>query len=348
MTIVGTMRPTIAPPPSAEIRPGPVPSFSVIIAAYQAAGFVANAVASALEQTAPPHEVIVCDDGSTDDIEGALEPYLDRITLLRREHGGEGAAKTAAAFAASGEFVALLDADDLYLPERLEAMGELASSRPDLDLITTDAYLEVDGQAVRRCYEEDKIFEVNDQRRALLEHDFIFGAAAVRRSRLVEIGGFDETIVSGTDWDCWIRLVFSGSRAGLVDEPLYRYHMHENAMSSDKLLTSRGQVQTAEKAARTLDLTPAEHALVQRLLAERHGAAELERARRALLDGAPDARQRSLKILTQRGNGLRTRAKAAFGAAAPGTMRRLLQARERRTWVTASGARVSRPADERK
>jgi len=325
-----------------------VPSFSVIIAAYQAAGFVANAVASALEQTAPPHEVIVCDDGSTDDIEGALEPYLDRITLLRREHGGEGAAKTAAAFAASGEFVALLDADDLYLPERLEAMGELASSRPDLDLITTDAYLEVDGQAVRRCYEEDKIFEVNDQRRALLEHDFIFGAAAVRRSRLVEIGGFDETIVSGTDWDCWIRLVFSGSRAGLVDQPLYRYHMHENAMSSDKLLTSRGQVQTAEKAARTLDLTPGERALVQRLLAERHGVAELERARRALLDGAPDARQRSLKILTQRGHGLRTRAKAAFGAAAPGTMHRLLQARERRTWVTASGARVSRPADERK
>jgi len=113
-------------------------------------------------------------------------------------------------------------------------------------------------------------------------------------------------------------------------------------------LTSRGQVQTAEKAARTLDLTPGERALVQRLLAERHGVAELERARRALLDGAPDARQRSLKILTQRGNGLRTKAKAAFGAAAPGTMRRLLQARERRTWVTASGARVSRPADERK
>jgi len=239
------MRPTIAPLPSAGIRPGPVPSFSVVAAALKTKNFVANAVAYAHEQTAPTHEVIVCDDGSTDDIEGALAPYLDRITLLRREHGGEGAAKTAAAFAASGEFVALLDADDLYLPERLEAMGELASSRPDLDLITTDAYLEVDGQAVRRCYEEDKIFEVNDQRRALLEHDFIFGAAAVRRSRLVEIGGFDETIVSGTDWDCWIRLVFSGSRAGLVDQPLYRYHMHENAMSSDKLLTSRGQVQTA-------------------------------------------------------------------------------------------------------
>jgi len=68
MTIVRAMRPTLAPAPSREVQPGPVPSFSVIIAAYQAAGFVANAVASALEQTAPAHEVIVCDDGSTDDI----------------------------------------------------------------------------------------------------------------------------------------------------------------------------------------------------------------------------------------------------------------------------------------
>jgi glycosyltransferase involved in cell wall biosynthesis len=342
------MRPTIAPPPSPGLRPGPVPTFSVIIAAYQAAAFVANAVASALEQTAPAHEVIVCDDGSTDDIEGALEPYLDQITLLRREHRGRSAAKNSAAFAASGEFVALLDADDLYLPERLEAIGELASSRPDLDIITTDAYLEVDGRPLRRCYEEDKVFDVADQRRALLEHNFIFSAAAVRRSRLAEVGGFDEAIVSSEDWDCWLRLVFSGSLVGLVNEPLYRYHMHEDAISSDKLLTSRGQVQTAEKAARTLELTPGERALVQRLLAERRATAELERARAALLGGAPDARQRSLAIVKQRGHGLRTRAKAAFGAAAPGTMRRLLQARERRTWVTASGARVSRPADERK
>jgi hypothetical protein len=342
------MRPTIAPAPRRGLQPGPVPSFSVIIAAYQAAGFVANAVASALEQTAPAREVIVCDDGSTDDIEGALRPYLDRITLLRREHRGEGAAKNGAAFAASGEFVALLDADDLYLPDRLAAIGELASSRPDLDIITTDAYLEVDGRPLRRCYEEDKVFEVTDQRRALLEHDFIFGAAAVRRSRLVEIGGFDEDIVSGTDWDCWIRLVFSGSRVGLVNEPLYRYHMHENAMSSDKLLTSRGMLQTAEKAAGTLDLTPGERALVQRLLSERQAAAEREQARRALLDGAPDARRRSLAIVRQPGHGLRTRVKAAFGAAAPRTMRRLLNARHRDTWVTASGARVSRQPEQRK
>jgi hypothetical protein len=133
---------------------------------------------------------------------------------------------------------------------------------------------------------------------------------------------------------------------GLVDQPLYRYHMHENAMSSDKLLTSRGQVQTAEKAARTLDLTPSERALVQRLLTERRAAAELEQARTALLDGTSDARRRSLAIVKQRGHGLPTRVKAAFGAAAPGTMGRLLNARQRRTWVTATGARVERRSDE--
>lgn len=120
------------------------PTFSVAIAAYQAAGTVGQAVASALAQTLPPVDVAVCDDGSTDEIDAALAPYRDRIVLVRQENRGEAAAKNAAARATSGEFVAFLDADDLYYPERLAALGELAAARPDLDVLTTNADLEVD------------------------------------------------------------------------------------------------------------------------------------------------------------------------------------------------------------
>src|SRR5712692_3660025 len=142
----------LAPDPPGTITRGKRPSFSVIIAAYQAAATIGEAVDSALGQTLTPLEVIVCDDGSTDDIERALAPYRDRIVLLRKENGGEASAKNAAARAASGVFVAILDADDAYLPERLEALGELAAARPDLDILSSDAYLELDGQVVRRCY----------------------------------------------------------------------------------------------------------------------------------------------------------------------------------------------------
>ena len=182
------MRTIIAPTPVEPVDTGVTPTFSVIIAAYQAAETVAAAVESALGQTSPPHEVIVCDDGSTDEIERALDPLRDRIVFLSQANGGEGSAKNAAAGAASGDFVAILDADDLYLPERLEALGELASARPDLDILTTDAYLEVDGRVVRHAYDESWTFEVADQRAAILQRNFIFGHAAVRRSALLERG----------------------------------------------------------------------------------------------------------------------------------------------------------------
>ena len=78
----------VLPPAEGPVEPAGVPTFSVIIAAYQAADTIAEAVASALEQTLLPLEVIVCDDGSTDDIEGALSPFEDGVRLLRKENRG--------------------------------------------------------------------------------------------------------------------------------------------------------------------------------------------------------------------------------------------------------------------
>ena len=77
------------------------------------------------------------------------------------------------------------------------------------------------------------------------------GALAVRRKRLLEVGGFDESVYTN-DWDCWIRLVFSGSRAGLVDEPLLRYRLHEGAQSSNPARMARGQAETLAVAASTI------------------------------------------------------------------------------------------------
>src|SRR2546422_6867419 len=116
------MRESLAPAPEAPTEGGGVPTFSVVIPAYQAAGFIGDAIESVLAQTLAPIEVIVCDDGSTDDLEGALARYRNSITLLRKENGGEASAKNAGARAASGDFVAVLDADDVYFPERLEAL----------------------------------------------------------------------------------------------------------------------------------------------------------------------------------------------------------------------------------
>src|SRR5438132_894803 len=111
------LRTFVAPEPVHPIERGSAPSFSIIIPAYQAAEVITDAVESALAQTLPPHEVIVCDDGSTDDLRGALAPYAGEITLLHKEHGGVAGTRNVAIRAATGDFVASLDSDNKLLPE---------------------------------------------------------------------------------------------------------------------------------------------------------------------------------------------------------------------------------------
>src|SRR5439155_21073872 len=177
-------RPVRAPPPRTPVEPaGERPTFSVIIPAYQAADSVGGAIESALAQTLAPDEIVVCDDGSTDDLDAALAPYLDCIVLVRKENGGVASALNAAAARATGDFLVVLDSDDAYLPTRLEAMSALASARPDLDVLSTDALLEVEGRTVARFYTKAQPFPVEGQREAILDRCFLF-APAVRRDRL--------------------------------------------------------------------------------------------------------------------------------------------------------------------
>ncbi len=340
------MRSLLAPPPRAAVRPGRVPTFSVLVAAYQVSDVIGEALDSAFEQTLAPHEVVVCDDGSTDALEEALEPYRDRIVFVRKENGGEASAKNAAARAASGEFVTILDADDLYFPERLEALGELAAARPDLDILTSDALLEVNGEVARRCYTEGWTFEVEDQRAAILERNFVFGLAAVRRERLLAVGGFDESIRWTTDWDLWARLILDGALAGAVDEPLALYRLRESSLSSDRARLIRGRVTTLGKAARHPSLDARERAIVTRSLAAQRCELALVEARSALLEEDRSARRRSLAIVVGKGFSTTTRLKAAAAFLAPGRVGRRLRRRYGDSWVGAGGIRVARDAAE--
>jgi Glycosyl transferase family 2 len=318
------------------------PSFSVIVAAFQAADVIGAAIESLLAQTHMPREIVVCDDGSTDDIEGALSPYREHIVLIRQANGGEAAAKNAAARAASGDFVAILDADDAYLPGRLDALARLAAGRPDLDILTTDAYLEVDGRRIRRCYTDEWTFEVEDQRRAILERNFVFGHVAVRRERFLAAGGFDEAIRWTTDWECWIRMILDGARAGCVAEPLALYRVHEGSLSArrDRLLA--GRVQTLEKTAARGDLSAAERSIVDDALGRYRSELALLELRAALREGRGDARTRALAVARSRRYPRRVRVNAVAAALLPSVAGRRERRRSAESWVGAGGTHVLR------
>ena len=335
----------LAPPPAREADGGQAPTFSVVIAAYQAADVIGEGLDSLRRQTLAPLEVIVCDDGSTDGLAEALAPYRDEIVLIRKENGGEASAKNAAAARARGDFIAILDADDLYLPTRLAALAELAQARPDLDILTTDAFLVANGRAVRRNYDETWRFAVDDQRRTILQRNFIFGHAAVRRTSFFEHGGFDESIRWTTDWDLWLRMILSGSTAGCVDEPLALYRLRETSLTAQRRDLLLGKLTTLEKARRNPSLRPDELPVLHAALASYRRELSLLELRAAVAARAPDARRRAIEVLRSPGYGVRRRLEATAMAAAPAAVGRLLRRRAARTWVGAGGTHVRRDGE---
>jgi cellulose synthase/poly-beta-1,6-N-acetylglucosamine synthase-like glycosyltransferase len=311
----------IAPSPGAPVTPGRAPTFSVIVAAYNVADLIGEALDSALRQTVPAHEVIVCDDGSTDDLEGAIAPYRDRIVFLRRAHGGEAVTKNEAAAAATGEFVVILDGDDVDEPHRLEALGALAAARPDLDLLTSDAYVVEDGRRVGRLYHEGHRFETDDQRAEILRRNWVFNPAA-RRVRWLEVGGFDPAFPSASDWEFEIRMVLSGSSVGMVGEPLASYRSRPGRLSSDRVTMLTSRVRALEKTQATMTNLSAPE---RQVLSESVRTARVRLSHEAIRAGHPSARAAAAAVARTEGITPRTRARAAVAAMAPGVARRLMR-----------------------
>jgi len=315
------------PAAAAGIEPAGRPSFSVIVAAYQSADVVAAAVRSALAQTEPPLEILVADDGSTDDVSGALAPFAGAVRLLRLPHRGAASARNVAAASATGDFLVVLDADDTWDPRRLERLADLSSSRPDLDLLTTDAWFVVDGERRGRFYEYNT-FPTTRQSTEILRRTFFFSHVAVRRTRWESVGGFTADLARGQDWDLQLRLLLSGSSAGCVLEPLADYTIHSKSLSANRYESLMARVVLLERARLNQSLSDAQTAVLvaaQRGYRQRALAA---RAEQTLMSGAPGRRRAALAAMAAGGVGRRRRVLLAAAAVVP-------------TWV---GSRLRRQA----
>jgi hypothetical protein len=317
--------PILVPPPLGEIEPlAQPPTFSVVITAYEVADTIAEAVSSALDQEHPAHEVIVVDDGSKDGLAAALEPFAGQISVVSKENGGGASARNAGVAACTGEFMAILDADDLFHPRRLRALADLAMARPDLDLITTDSRFVVDGEPVGRFAAENP-FDVEDQSAAIFQSCFPGGWPALRVDALRAIGGFDEEMRIAYDWDCWLRLLLSGSAAGLADEPLYDYVLHSGSLASSRVASLWERVKLLEKARAGHSLSPAHQYLLAGEIRHRRNEATLEETQ-AILAGDPD-RRRLRELAGSAGIGRRERALVALALLAPPLARRVVSTR---------------------
>jgi glycosyltransferase involved in cell wall biosynthesis len=270
---------------------------------------IGEALDSALTQDPTPHEVIVSDDGSRDDLERALRPFANRIRLVRGPNGGLAAARNRAAAVATGELLALLDADDVWLPGRVAALTASAAARPDLAVLTTDAVESRDGLRTPGTYYDVRPFDVDHQEIAILRENFIFGAGAVRADAFRAVGGYRHGARYAEDWDLWLRLLLNGHHAGLIEQPLYEYRRHAGSLTGQKLALALGVLKVLA-GARSFRLSRAQREQLD--YTEQHWRETAARAARQAAD--PQARRMALRAAV--GTHTTLRAHVRFGAAA--------------------------------
>lgn len=210
---------------------------SVIIRAFNRGHSIAQAINSALEQTYGDFEILVVDDGSTDDTAEVVESFSDsRIRLLRHDtNRGVGAACNTGIAAAKGESVAWLDSDDLWRPEKLQQQVQFLQQHPEVDAVFSDVCIHDKNKEVPSLIEHMKAFQrclrgkrrereiVLSQREMYLcllqEIPIKPTALLARRSVFDEVGRFDEGARSGEDWEFFLRLA-RVSGFGYIDRPL--------------------------------------------------------------------------------------------------------------------------------
>ena len=210
------------------------PTVSVVIPVYNVAAYVSNAIDSALAQDYPMIEVVVVDDGSTDDVGTVLARYGDRIVVETQENRGIGAARNRGVARSTGSIVALLDGDDVWSPKRARCCVDALRAMPELGFVTTDAFL-MDESGVRtgETYLDRVPFPSSDFAAHIVRENFLFVGVFMWKHDLEAVGGFEERPPIGTDdYDLWMRFIRRGYRPALVAEPLAGYRLRPTSLTS--------------------------------------------------------------------------------------------------------------------
>lgn len=204
---------------------------SVITPVYNNESFIGDSIRSVQHQTHTDWEMIVVDDGSTDDSAAVVEAFQrkdSRIRLLRQPNRGSAAARNRAIAEAKGTYYALLDADDLMLPDRLAEQLAFLENTPAVSVVSCLArYINADNQEIGSNYSD--IYTVEDCQRYLREGKIIFclqSGVMLRPAALAAVGGYREELLLGQDTELWNRLAEAGYYLVVLPRILVRYRLH--------------------------------------------------------------------------------------------------------------------------
>jgi glycosyltransferase involved in cell wall biosynthesis len=234
----------------------PPPLISVVIPAYNAERTLAATLSSVVQQTVQDFEVLVVDDGSTDSTASVATEFRDeRIHVVSRANGGHAAARNSGIAAATGRYVAFLDADNLWVPNKLERQMSWLRQSSTSRALQSGTYFVRDDLAV--LYAEPCISSSDPLLDSLCFRNLpdVMSTLVAERALLEEIGGFDESLRILQDWDLAIRLARCGQLHSLPD-PLSAYRLHSTNQSRDVALHVAPGLKILERVFSDSDLPP--------------------------------------------------------------------------------------------
>ncbi len=198
----------------------PTPKISVVIPAYNAEKTIARTLESVLSQSQLPHEIIVVDDGSQDKTVRIIQTFVPHVKLVQQPNGGPASARNHGIRIATGDWIAFLDSDDAWLPQKLETHSAFLT--PEVAVSHTYTL-----QDITRC-NQNLTFDI------LWNHNYIGTSTVIaNRKVLLDVGGFNEdrTIMGVEDYNLWLRIAATGTTFVTVREELTDYTPNDNSLS---------------------------------------------------------------------------------------------------------------------
>ena len=225
-------------PQSGSNDRAPKPLVSVIIPAYNVERYIAQTVDSVLAQTYRPIEIVITDDGSTDGTRAVLEPYIARgdVRYFFQKNKGPHVARNASIRASKGKYIALLDADDLFLSEKIEKQVAYLEAHPKCDACYCNLWHFYEEEPNKLLALDTELgytfYSGKDVLPHLMKTQFINPLSVeFRRSVFDRFGFFDESYWYSEDEEFWIRVAFGGGRFDFLPERLAKYRMRKTSRS---------------------------------------------------------------------------------------------------------------------
>lgn len=304
------------------------PRVSVVIPAYNVAGFIGETLDSVIGQKFREHEIIVVNDGSpdTDALERALHTRLEEIIYIKQRNLGAGPARNTAIEHARGDLIAFLDGDDIWHPEYL-ATQLVFLERHHLDMVYCDAFLFGMNNAYRRTFMETapSVGEADFESILDFRCNVITSGTLARKQAIIDAGLFEVERVRAHDFHLWLRMAKNEAKIGYQTKPLLKYRVHTDNLSGDSISRVEREIDAFERVRRTIELSPKQHAIVTARIAGLEADLAVEQGKSYLLKGEHHEAALAFRVANRHRRSFKLTIAAFLASVAPSTLVKFMQ-----------------------